>query len=254
MRHVTAPKHTLIVDRYESTACIEDAGSNNYKGLRIHALPGLHDFVGEQVSKHLRYGSKALDIAAGSGAMCLRLSDLGFSVDATDYVRSGFKLNGSIPFTEIDLNLDFADAFGSRYESIVASEIIEHLENPRHFARQIFALLRPGGRVLLTTPNIDSIPSKILFLSSGSFLWFEDQQYRSDGHISPLSQGQLQKIFSEAGFSLVAQSSFGSRFERLSGSPRLKLLTWLLGALFAPQPGLGGEIYVVVFERPLQSA
>lgn len=251
---MNAPKPTLIVERYKSTAQIADGGSNNYKGLRIHALPGLHDFVGEQARRHLRPGSTALDIAAGSGAMCLRLADLGFKVEATDYVRAGFKLHGSVPFTEIDLNLDFSAAFSKKYESIIASEIIEHLENPRHFARQLFSLLEPGGRVLLTTPNIDSMPSKVLFLSSGKFLWFEDQQYGSDGHITPLSQWQMNKIFVEAGFRFVAQTSFGSRFDRLAGSPRLRLLTRLLSMLFGKQPGLCGEIFVAVVERPVEFA
>lgn len=250
---MSAPRPLPNVARYESTARIEGGGTNSYKGLRIHALPGLHDFIGGQASHHLRPGSKTLDVAAGSGAMSLRLSDLGFEVEATDYVREGFKLHGSIPFSQTDLNLDFSQDFTRRFESIVASEIIEHLENPRHFARQLFSLLEPGGRVVLTTPNIDSMPSKVLFLSSGTFLWFEEQQYRSDGHISPLSQWQLQKIFAEAGFRLISQTTFGSRFDRLAGSPRLRLLARLLNILFAKHPGLSGEIFVAVFERPAEA-
>jgi 2-polyprenyl-3-methyl-5-hydroxy-6-metoxy-1,4-benzoquinol methylase len=249
---MSTQKDTLIVERYEHTATLESAGSNSYKGLRSYALPGLHEFVARQATRFLRPGLPTLDVAAGSGAMSLRLLDLGFEMHATDYVRAGFKLHGTVPFTESNLNLDFADDFTQKFESIIAAEIVEHLENPRHFARQAYSLLNPGGRLLLTTPNLDSMPSKVLFLSSGKFLWFEDQQYRSDGHITPLSQWQLQNIFTEAGFRFVAKTSFGAQFDRLRGSPRLRLLVRMLDSLFGGQAELGGEIFVAVLERPAE--
>src|SRR5437660_5497610 len=92
---------TIIVDRYRAAAT-RPANTNSYKGLAIHALPGLHDFIAEKALEFFSSGARVLDLAAGSGAMCLRLKDLGFEVSATDYVSENFK--ASIPFVRSDLN------------------------------------------------------------------------------------------------------------------------------------------------------
>jgi len=65
-----------------------------------------------------------------------------------------FKLS-DVPFIQADLNEPFA--FGRRFDCIVASEIIEHLENPRHFLREC---AKVADVVVITSPNTDSPASK----------------------------------------------------------------------------------------------
>lgn len=46
------------------------------------------------------------------------------------------------------------EAMGSRrFDAVVAGEVIEHMEDPYRFLRGCGALLRPGGRLVLSTPN-----------------------------------------------------------------------------------------------------
>jgi len=40
-----------------------------------------------------------------------------------------------------------------RFDAIVAGEVLEHLENPYRFVRDCREALRPGGRLVLSTPN-----------------------------------------------------------------------------------------------------
>jgi SAM-dependent methyltransferase len=239
---------TVIVDRYRSAAT-QAASSNAYKGLRIHALPGLHDFVAQRAVEHFRAGAQLLDLAAGSGAMSQRLSDLGFRPTAVDYVSENFKLE-SVPFQQADLNEDFSTFLGQARDAIVASEIIEHLENPRHFARECFKLLVPGGRMIVSTPNVNNPASMASFVRTGRFLWFADKDYEGQGHITPLTQWQLHKCFTEAGFKFVWQGSMGREHSLAGGSPRLKLLSKLLTRLSTTPEALAGEIYVAVLEKP----
>ena len=242
---------TVIVEAYRNPPLQPLSALNSYKGLRINALPGLHEFMATTALKHMKSGGSVLDIAAGSGAMSQRLSDMGYQVTATDYVTENFRLHNSIPFFTANLNELFSQQYPLPFDAIMASEIIEHLENPRHFARECFKLLAPGGKFILSTPNIDSPASIASFLRSGTFLWFSDTEYQVDGHITPLSQWQLHKCLSEAGFLFRWKGSFGDAEQRIEGSPRLTLLTKGVKRLTSRSSDLEGEIFVAVLEKPL---
>ena len=105
----------------------------NYKGIPVHAIPGVHQTIGEVLLKCLSPGSRVADLGAGDGALSLRLRDLGFEVVAFDLDTSGWRLK-DLPCYQADLGRDLSilDAKGP-FAAICAVEIIEHLENPRNF-------------------------------------------------------------------------------------------------------------------------
>lgn len=243
------PKPTVIVGTYQDAARTA-ATSNVYRGLRIHALPGLHDAIGALCVKNMKPSGRLLDLAAGSGAMSARLQDLGFSLTAADYVPENFKAT-DVPFHQLDLNEDFADSFdpSRRFDGIVASEIIEHLENPYHFLRQCSALLEPGGVLVLSTPNTLSSASIASFMRNGEFLWFSDADRAVQGHITPLTQWQLRHAAAAAGLRVEWQGSHGVRHSKSQGSPRLRVLERVFDLLSNAPRALRGEIYLCVANK-----
>jgi SAM-dependent methyltransferase len=210
----------------------DEAGGERYKGLAAYALAGLHEHVVSVVAQHVPPPAAILDLAAGSGALSQRLLDRGYSVSASDYVADNFRL--SIPFRAADLNQDFAVGV---YDAIVACEIIEHLENPRHFLRQCRKM---SPRVILTTPNPDSPISKARYLRTGHFQWFSQDDYRIQGHISPLHPQALRNCAAECGYKY--------------GGPKLRLLARLIDRLDKSPRALRGDILVAFLsDEGLQS-
>lgn len=216
-----------------------------YRGLPIYAAPGLHEAAAALLAEAAAPGARVLEFGAGSGAMSLRLHDAGFAVTASDLFAESFKPD-AIAFVAADLNGGFAAQWPGGFDAVMALEIIEHLENPRHTLRQIRALLPAGGQLVLSTPNIANPVSQALFLRHGQFQWFRDVDYREQGHITPLSPWVLEQALREAGFAIRVERAVSSPFRRV------RKLGWgvrLLAPLFALLSGLPrtrrGELWLV---------
>src|ERR1700722_4917287 len=106
------------------------------------------------------------------------------------------------------MNSTFSESISDRFGAITATEVIEHMENPRHFLRQCRKLLKAGGKIFISTPNIDGTMAKAYYVRTGNFWMFSDEYYNSVGHITPISKWLLLKSLEEAGFRVSKVDSF----------------------------------------------
>lgn len=148
-------------------------------------MPGLHDFVVEQVlSRFGNPGGRAIDLGAGTGALAVRMQGLGWEVMAADRNASEFK--APLRFQIVDLSDPaFSEQLGEgQFSLVTAVEVIEHVESPIGFLRNARRLLKPKGRIVVTTPNLDSVPARVKFLLSGKIRMMDEAGEPT--HISPL--------------------------------------------------------------------
>jgi SAM-dependent methyltransferase len=95
-----------------------------------------------------------------------------------------------------------ADAF----DAVCAVEVIEHLEDQFRFVRELHRVARPGGRAIVTTPNLLNINSRLRFLTQGFWLLFDPlplatrDPVHTSGHIHPITAYYLVFLFHRAGF------------------------------------------------------
>jgi 2-polyprenyl-3-methyl-5-hydroxy-6-metoxy-1,4-benzoquinol methylase len=123
-----------------------------------------------------------------------------------------------VSFVVADLNdpLPFDDG---TFDLIVAVEVVEHLENIRAVCREFARLLRPGGKVVLTTPNNESMRAIGSLFLRGHFVAFGASSYPA--HITALVRTDIERAMLEAG--MRVERFFYSE----EGSiPRLPRLTW----------------------------
>lgn len=175
--------------------------------LAVRALNGLHDEVLDCLTQVLKTQSKILDLGAGTGAWAERLLSLGYDVTCVERDMDGFALD-SVPCIGVDLNESFSTAIKGRYAAITCIEVIEHLENPRHFLRQCRSLLDEGGILLVTTPNIECVAGRLRFLSSGHFRLFDrDEKLNEPTHITPIQTFMFEKALEDTGYELLSHET-----------------------------------------------
>lgn len=156
-----------------------------------------------------------VDVGCGTGNLFGFVSDLVDRYEGVD-VLSYDTFPKHLPFHKIDLDSGRADLPDSYADFVIAVETIEHLENPRAFMRELVRLCRPGGWVVVTTPNQLSLLSKLTLLIKNQFNAFTASNYPA--HITALLEVDLKRIADECGLEQV--STVFSLSGRFPGSAR----------------------------------
>jgi len=208
---------------------------------------GLHAFVAERVlSRYIRGGMRAVDLGAGPGAMAMRIRSMGCEVLAVDRDAEGFRAD--VPHIALDLDgADFATRLGaSSFDLVTAIEVIEHVESPIGFLRNVGRLLAPGAVAVLTTPNVDSLAARIKFFTTGKVRTMDERSEPT--HISPIFWDLLRRqLLPRAGVKLREHFLFpqnGYQLTRKSIAGALRFV-----ATLSSSQVITGDNHVLVVER-----
>ena len=150
-------------------------------------------------------GARVLDVAAAQGNFSLALAELGFDVtwndlraELADYARLKHE-RGQITFAPGNA---FELSFPSLFDAVLITEIIEHVAHPDDFLVKAAALVRPGGYIVMTTPNGGYFKNLLpKFSECADPSVFESIQFKpnSDGHIFLLHSDEIEPLARRAG-------------------------------------------------------
>ncbi len=103
-----------------------------------------------------------LDLAAGSGVTSEILLELGAKVEAFDLFPEYFVLK-DIPCTRADIldRIPLPDAYA---DFIICQEGVEHFSDQFRAYREFNRLLKPGGKLIITTPSYSNLKAKLGYL------------------------------------------------------------------------------------------
>jgi 2-polyprenyl-6-hydroxyphenyl methylase/3-demethylubiquinone-9 3-methyltransferase len=157
-----------------------------------------------------------LDVGCAQGTLALLLAERGHHVTAVDlrpafldYARSRYE-RGDIQF--LAANVLENDIPGD-YELIYANQIVEHLVYPDQLLLRLRGCLKPGGKLVMTTPNGDYIKNSLpSFRQLGDVKNWEHRQHTADGdgHFYAYLGKELVELFEAAGYKEVKATFFES--------------------------------------------
>ena len=144
---------------------------------------------------------RILDVGCATGRLLGYFREKGWETSGVEICREAAeygnrKRNVNIRTKPLEKNF-----FPDNYFSFVhASHLIEHLNNPADFLREIYRILVPGGYLALVTPNIDGFQSRL----------FRDK-WRSAiaDHMFLFSRKTLTRLGEISGFSTVKTATWG---------------------------------------------
>lgn len=190
------------------------AGDYQYRALHSgHPMQrfwhrGKLTMIDRLVRVHLKDDARLLEIGCGAGNLLLQATVRGsypvaldLSMQALTFVRS--RLEEACRGAEAPRGFACIQSVGellplpdNSFECILLSEVIEHLEAPQVSIREATRVLRPGGRLMVTTPNYRSFWPIME--------WAVDRlnmapKMAGEQHISKFSPATLQRLLTDCG-------------------------------------------------------
>ena len=167
------------------------------------AIRGTHDKVIKTLAQEIRFEDSplVLDVGAGQGALSAKLKAAGLDVTACDLEVDNFEVEGD-ECRQVD------GAGGWPYDdntldAVVAVEVLEHIDGHEPFFAEAARVLKPGGKLLFTTPNVLSLKSRLRFLFTGTFYSFPPLvpfvRTPASQHISPFTINRYEWMLSHQG-------------------------------------------------------
>ena len=181
----------------------KDYGFVDATQSHMHAtfLPPIFELAGP-----VRPETRVLDVGCGNGFTCGQFLERGCQVVGIDLSASGIAIaRRAYPqgrFEVLPADEDVLDNLNEPpFDLVVSTEVVEHLYSPRAYVRGCWHALRPGGRLICTTPYHGYLKNLAIAIC-GKWDAHADPLW-DGGHIKLWSRNTLTKLLLEAGFTKI---------------------------------------------------
>ena len=176
-----------------------------------------------------------LDLGCGTGEMSARLSQGHHQIIGLDISPVAMQKFAQRRFPGIVATLEMGIPFqNGSFDLVWCSEVIEHLISPERLLAECFRVLKPGGRLLLSTPNSGYYAYRILRL-----LGVPWSRIQHPGHLQFFTYSSLCSLLQHQGFTLTRRSGYNiyaalpvglvSRFSQDSSVGRISMFLTNIG-------------------------
>lgn len=166
--------------------------------------------------------ARILDVGCGDGrlARAIRARCSGVQIHGCDLSGAALARSAGLDRCDVvDLDSERLPAAEAQYDLVIASEVIEHLVHPAPAAAECVRVLRSGGYLLVTVPNVAFWRFRLQALLGDVPSVTADER-----HLHSFNAASLRRLVEGAGVETVVMSGLRQRFEWL-GRLHYRLLT-----------------------------
>lgn len=177
--------------------------------------------LGQRVEKASRFiynSKKLLDIGCGDGEILdvvepRQIVNV-YGIDNNpDSLKIAQKKGMNVKICDINLEkIPYVDNF---FDHIICLDVIEHVSNPRFLLSEAYRVLRKGGKIILSTPNIRFSDHLITLVLKGNFPKTSiDQHLYDGGHIHFFTYKDLEYLLRESKFKNIRRDGIINKDNR----------------------------------------
>ncbi|MGZ3692716.1 MAG: methyltransferase domain-containing protein [Bdellovibrionota bacterium] len=198
-----------------------------YEGFGGKFSPDAHrEYVG--FVKGFLNSKSVLEIGSGNGAAAFALHSQAVQVIASDIFPETALNNFSglnLPISVLELNATKNNLPDCSVENYSLNQVLEHIAEPEECFRHCFRTLKPGGKIVIVSPNLLSPLTNLQVIWNGSTRkWKIPFAFRNDGYAFPFGSTLLGSFFTlhKIIFSVLELHLFPQRRRPRFRSPSLK--------------------------------
>ena len=138
-----------------------------------------------------------LDVGFGNGSLLFTAEEWGFTPVGLDLRKDNVAMLKSLGYEAHCAPIESLDGDG-RYDVVSMADVLEHMPFPKTGLNAARRLLRPGGALFLSMPNMDSMVWRLLHANKINPYWGEIEHYHN------FTRRRLCDLLDEQGFEAVA--------------------------------------------------
>ncbi len=151
--------------------------------------------------------SRILDVGCSGGLFAERARAAGHHVTGVDNLEIPGVRERTDRFFVADLERGLPAEVGTRFDVVIAGDVIEHLTRPTEILRQLRDVLRPGGQIFLSVPNFGHWYPRLRVVT-GRF-GYDRRGILDDTHLRFFTRATLRRTVRAAGFDIMAEVATG---------------------------------------------
>jgi len=159
-----------------------------------------------------------LDIGCATGALIAFLRDKGWRVTGVEISPSAVYAKNERKLDVRNIPLEENHFPDNSFDVILASHLIEHLNEPKTFLKETYRILKNNGAIFITTPDISGFQSR-LFGSRWRSAIFD--------HLYLFSRRTLAKMLKTVGFKVESCHSWGGLAAGVAPKPVKRIADFL---------------------------
>lgn len=191
------------IDHYKKDA-VEFDYFEERKGATAHDERRVREYIISKISKNI---NSILDVGCGNGWVAKEFLSKGKQVCSLDISVTNPAIAKKLYQNEKHFGVA-ADSFhlpfkNNSFDCVIASEIIEHVIEPKDFIKELFSVVKSGGSLIITTPYKEKI---IYYLCIHC-----NQKTPANAHIHSFDENKLRDIYSGKDLESFKYKTFGNK-------------------------------------------